>query len=1184
MYPSPTFLRPTADRMNALERTDAVILLEHYKLSEVRPDRIRTRNGTPRGDLFSTRPKLVPIHRWLAPKPTSGFCVPERHRFRLADPYKAKNFRSLCWMHTSFHLLSKSPLNDTTRRALMPARPNIPVKISEFCTPPPPLPPPPLPQKRPSNALRAFGTILPGSTLNSCKLSIPLPRDARGHVLPGGPKPRQFIPIQPPTPPPGVTAKKPLSRHPGCARVMVHRMNLSRKEWNTPSVCIEVVSRCIQLASAAGPSTVENLTGPVSHPLEWVVDTIDGIYAHKKRMAVIETTKKRCDDTRTLAGLCTTVRKLVQSAPATQARNSSSLESDPIPEALVATGTNAIVPTKIKRPQAPMTLAPDSKVTSSTTPRQSTDGASCRRRLFIWTETPAPVSSATSSHQSVDHGSDCTPSSPIADYRESKRLKLAPSTLEKVPTPSQEPPPSPDPQPRQKRSRAPALAPCSIPPTRVLRSMTRAKEGNASTSSTAPSNEPPRRGASRRQPRTESKVRQTPGNTDVISSSQATAPTISRYNLRPRKRELDNGAMSRKDAHETRLAHLENGVASDVELNDLPRQSGINSAANPSKYTASDPSQSHGSEEHIKKSISPNPAWKRRIRNLCHSYPKLWRIYEWLRGPDPPVSIHPVALLDSARLRWRGRTTHVNLGLESWWLKHSHPLRRRWISVSFCAVYIIGVAFISRANSFLTPTQSFIDCTSTYWLKDDGCGLNGQSCSPFIAPDFEFRCPGDCLSVTLANPRTVGLTQLVYTSLVVGGGDSNKTYRGDSWICPAAIQAGVVSASKGGCGTLRLVGNYTDFLPTVAHGVSSIGFPSVFPSSFRFLDSASLGSCTDLRSYALAYNVICTSILMLLLRPESIWIFWCLLCVGFWHITLFSDPRSAPPVLSDGFGTFLPALFVGYAFWRSAWRFTLPKFEGMPLERVVWYLAPFWAGVYFNVLTAKIPIDRLVASDLEREGAIAALIIVAIVVLVIVLNQVWVIRKAGMLFYYLSRYVLAGIAVAVLASLPGLTLRLHHYIAAILLMPLTAIPSRVSAICQAFLLGMFLQGVAKFGFDSILQTAAELRRDAPLGSSLPTFVTNSSSVMSSLTNISISWNAISSELSDSEGWNGFSLLVDDVQRVTGESLSYSLSGLQVGIIHFFRLAYQRDGVSGDYTKAATLFPNGTWVDPLPGPS
>lgn len=30
--------------------------------------------------------------------------------------------------------------------------------------------------------------------------------------------------------------------------------------------------------------------------------------------------------------------------------------------------------------------------------------------------------------------------------------------------------------------------------------------------------------------------------------------------------------------------------------------------------------------------------------------------------------------------------------------------------------------------------------------------------------------------------------------------------------------------------------------------------------------------------------------------------------------------------------------------------------------------------------------------------------------------------------------------------------------------------------------------------------------------------------------------------------------------------------------------FQRSGSSGDFSKAATLWPNGTWVDPLPGPS
>lgn len=50
---------------------------------------------------------------------------------------------------------------------------------------------------------------------------------------------------------------------------------------------------------------------------------------------------------------------------------------------------------------------------------------------------------------------------------------------------------------------------------------------------------------------------------------------------------------------------------------------------------------------------------------------------------------------------------------------------------------------------------------------------------------------------------------------------------------------GVISANKGGCGTLELTGNFTDFIPFTSHGLSSIGFPTVFPLSFRFADFTS---------------------------------------------------------------------------------------------------------------------------------------------------------------------------------------------------------------------------------------------------------------------------------------------------------------------------------------------------------
>lgn len=289
------------------------------------------------------------------------------------------------------------------------------------------------------------------------------------------------------------------------------------------------------------------------------------------------------------------------------------------------------------------------------------------------------------------------------------------------------------------------------------------------------------------------------------------------------------------------------------------------------------------------------------------------------------------------------------------------------------------------------------------------------------------------------------------------------------------VYSGLVSNSRGGCASLQLIGNFTDYLPLTANGLTSIGFPSVFPLSFQFLPTTPLYSCLDTRNEALAFNVIITALLFLVLRPKPVVCYWCLVCIGFWHVTLFSQPQASPPPLDTAFQEFLPALFVAYAFWRLAFRFTMPAFRKAPIEASVWYLAPFWTGVLANITLDKIPIDRLTASDINQQpGGLTALIIIVLILLAIVVNQVRVIRKTGYLPQYLGWYVAGGLVTLVLSQLPGLELRIHHYILAMVLIPGTAFPTRLSAIYQAFLLGLFLNGIAAFGFDSVLQTVEDV--------------------------------------------------------------------------------------------------------------
>ncbi|KAI0040436.1 hypothetical protein FA95DRAFT_869752 [Auriscalpium vulgare] len=558
------------------------------------------------------------------------------------------------------------------------------------------------------------------------------------------------------------------------------------------------------------------------------------------------------------------------------------------------------------------------------------------------------------------------------------------------------------------------------------------------------------------------------------------------------------------------------------------------------------------------------------------------RVLDYLRGPIPsPGLTEPTPFLQLTRTT--GRNTH-HFSLDSYVIHRTRFLTSTWLFAALAAIYILGITLLSRAQSYQVPPEAFISCTSTFWYANNGCGLDGQDCQPFDATTFDFRCPADCGRVFLHNPRTVGGQQLVYKPLIVGGGDEEHTYRGDSFICAAAIQAGLIGDKRGGCGTARLVGTFANFLPHVAHGLESIGFPTTFPLSFRFEESAPFQQCSDIGTEVLILNAIVTALLFIVLRPDPVVLFWCLVCIGYWHVTLFSQPRSQPPDLAGAFGTFLPALFICYAFWRLAFRFVLPVFAvKLPVEGALWYLGPYWITVLYNSTFDRLPIDRLLVSDITaRPGGMAALLVISVLLVGIIGNQMRVIRRTGWLPYYLAWHA-AGLLVTVgLALVPGLTLRIHHYIIAMMLVPGTAFPTRLSAVYQGLLLGMFLNGAAAWGFDSILQTAEQLRRDAPLGSELPAFLTNSTTFNASipLHEQAITWAAPEGD----GGWDGFALLIDDVERYVGGAFSYSLSALEVGLPHFFRLAATKAGRTGDFTKAATLWPNGTWVDSPPGPS
>ncbi|KAK0521878.1 hypothetical protein OC834_006496 [Tilletia horrida] len=541
-----------------------------------------------------------------------------------------------------------------------------------------------------------------------------------------------------------------------------------------------------------------------------------------------------------------------------------------------------------------------------------------------------------------------------------------------------------------------------------------------------------------------------------------------------------------------------------------------------------------------------------------------------------------------------------------------------------CACWIIAFGVLAKSlwyesSVFSTSpggggeqSATFYGCTSTYWLRNAECGLNGQNCAPFVSDSpAAFRCPQGCLGTKLGAPRAVGDEVAAWVPLVVGGGDSNQTYRGDSWVCAAAAHAGVIDDRRGGCGTLSLTGTFSDFIGVRRNGVDSVSFNSTFPLSYRFGTNIAAGKCTDRRGQLYVLDVIMSAFVGFVLRPKPIVWYWILVCVGYWHVNFASEPRDYPPPVGAAFGDFLPTLFACYVVWRIAFRFVWPYFAHVPLERETLTLAAFWIGVLLNVVFADVPLNRLVGRDLASQpGSITALVIIIIVVIVLALNQVRVIRKTTLLPRYLSIYAVGAVVVGLLAAIPGESLRLHHYIIALVLLPGCAFPTRLSLIYCAFLLGMMENGLGRWGFDGIIQDVATVIGDGTLGTGRPVFLnssTNWAGVNSSspIANGIVAWAPLNTSDPDQQGFDSFNLLVDDVLRYSGSGTTFNLStliedfdvgtgaddGTGAALVdqlqrepHFLRLAFASGSGSspGDFTRAATVYFNGTFVDAPPG--
>lgn len=573
--------------------------------------------------------------------------------------------------------------------------------------------------------------------------------------------------------------------------------------------------------------------------------------------------------------------------------------------------------------------------------------------------------------------------------------------------------------------------------------------------------------------------------------------------------------------------------------------------------------------------------------------PRVWRIWyiivKWVKGPQPPriYSIRPLF----------PNVQHAPLKL----LDTYCPKRLHRVALLFVvyALWLLAFSLVQWKSSFASDIRGYgspvrLSCHAHYWNDDNGCGINGDQCRPFANASLAFRCPAGCAMAQVYEPHSVGDQQIQYKNVVIGGPTDQSApvqsavYRGDSFICGAAIHAGFVSDGEGGCGVLELAGEQDLFPSSKAHHISSYGFDSYFPHSFKF-KAGTAQQCRDLRWPALIISVCFTSAISLFTISPTV-MFWSSFTLLFATTALATDPPSLTDyysVISIAVGRFLPACFCMAIMYRYAVRRSLTGLTAQ-IEKTILWLGPAWVGALNNYTFNHIPIHRLTPHDVKSQpGGVLALIIVVLSIFFIALGQAWCFRVEGRMPRYLALYAGMGSSLLLMLAVPRMGIRIHHYILGLLLLPGTSFQTRPSLIYQGLLVGLFVNGVARWGFAPLLETSSALLSDVNLGSLLPVIV---NPVVGALaTNITFTLGPLPRHPDHGRKYDGISVLVNDVERLRtysdffeegtwiNGSKEWTWDRYRSGLPEYFRFAYMMGSETADYTKAGIWAANGTWI-------
>ncbi|GMF27772.1 unnamed protein product [Phytophthora lilii] len=270
------------------------------------------------------------------------------------------------------------------------------------------------------------------------------------------------------------------------------------------------------------------------------------------------------------------------------------------------------------------------------------------------------------------------------------------------------------------------------------------------------------------------------------------------------------------------------------------------------------------------------------------------------------------------------------------------------------------------------------------------------------------------------------------------------------------------------------------FYSSTVNGVTTKEFLSWFPKTIEFQEAPS-NYCSDLSWWILGVGFVVSAGFVLLPRLSPAVMFYSLVAWGFFYVRLVGQPSSQDyaGISISSYGEVMILLAASSLAHQVAASSTFRGWKSMALKRrvLMWsicYVIPYHVMINMNLIgyVPWLNVDLGGYEELNANvGTYVVFTILSIGAAFLAFRLFRSLYRGHLWKQYLVMYAVLVAAVVVSWGLfPSTSFHLHHTMLGAAIIPITAFPTPAAAFSQAVALGCFVQGYARWGWHSFLDT------------------------------------------------------------------------------------------------------------------